>query len=66
MDGIENEFKGQLIVLRVNIQDPDSRILADRYGFEFTPTFIFLGPQGEELWRSVGSLDAQKIRGSLP
>jgi hypothetical protein len=66
VDGIEDEFKGQLIVLRVNIQDPAIRTLADQYKFEYTPTFIFFNPQGEEVWRTIGSVDVQKIRDSLP
>jgi thioredoxin-related protein len=39
--------------------------LAPIYGFEFTPTFIFLDAQGNEVWRTVGKFDAQKVRDSL-
>jgi len=66
VDGVENEHKGDLIVVRVNIQDHAGRSLADEYDFRFTPTFIFLNGQGEEIWRTIGRLEAQQVRDSLP
>ena len=39
--------------------------LAPVYNFEFTPTFIYFDGQGNEVWRTVGSFDAQKVRDSL-
>ncbi len=39
--------------------------LAPKYGFEYTPTFIYFDEQGNELWRTVGEFDPQKIRDSL-
>ena len=65
VDGLEQETKGKLIVIRLNIQDPVGKQLAEQYNFEFTPTFIFFDARGKELWRSVGSLDTQKVLNSL-
>jgi thioredoxin-related protein len=65
VDGIENEFAGRLLVIRLNIQESVGRELAPVYGFEFTPTFIFFDAQGNELWRSVGDLDPDQVRQSL-
>jgi thioredoxin-related protein len=65
VDGIEDEHTGELVVLRVNVQDPAGQALAEEYGFRATPTFIFFDAQGEELWRSVGSLDAAQVAESL-
>ncbi len=65
VDGLEQQTKGKLIVIRVNIQDPVGKQLAVDYNFEYTPTFIFFDAQGKELWRMVGSLDTQKVLNSL-
>ncbi len=64
VDGIEEEFADRLIVLRVDVQTADGRELAQQFG-ALTPTFIFFDAQGEELWRMVGSLDADAVRSSL-
>ncbi len=39
--------------------------LAPLYDFQYTPTFIFFDAQGNELWRTIGEFDPQKIRDSL-
>ncbi len=52
-------------VIRLNIQEPVGMELAPVYGFEYTPTFIFFDAQGNELWRTVGMFDEQKIRDSI-
>ena len=65
VDGLEQELAGQLLIIRLNIQETVGRELAPVYGFEFTPTFIFLDAQGNELWREVGGLDVERVRDSL-
>lgn len=39
--------------------------LGDQLGFQYTPTFIFFAPQGEEQWRMVGTIDPAKVRASM-
>jgi len=65
VDRIEIEFTGKLRIIRLDIQSPAGHALADRYRFQFTPTFIFFDGQGEERWRAVGRLDPQQVRQSL-
>ncbi len=65
VDGIENEFDGRLIVIRLNIQEKVGRELAPRYGFQYTPTFILFDEEGDEIWREVGSLDVERVRQSI-
>ncbi|MBV6397351.1 MAG: hypothetical protein HFACDABA_02965 [Anaerolineales bacterium] len=65
VDGIEQEYEGRLMVIRLNIQEQVGRELAPFYGFELTPTFIFFDAQGSEIWRSVGNLDLARLRHSL-
>ena len=64
MDGLEEEYQDQLRVVRVDVQSSLGRELARDYG-TFTPTFVLFDPLGEELWRVVGSLDAEEVRQSL-
>ena len=65
MDGLEAEFDGQLRVIRVDVQSQSGREISRLYG-SFTPTFVFFDPQGEEIWREIGSLDADLVRQSMP
>ena len=61
VDGIEQTYENQLSVIRIDIHEAAGSILAAQYAFQYTPTFIFLDASGEELWRSVGSLDPSAI-----
>jgi thioredoxin-related protein len=65
VDAVEREFSGKLKVIRLNIQDPAGKALAQEYGFQFTPTFILLDGDGQEAWRSVFALDPAQIRSRL-
>lgn len=66
VDRLEIELQGRLVLRRVDIQSSEGRGLASQYGIEFTPTFIFIDSAGQEQWRSVGHLDAARVRTSLP
>ena len=65
MDGLEKELSGKLKILRINVQEPVGRELAPVYDFEYTPTFVFLDPNGNELWRSIGEINPQQVRDSV-
>jgi thioredoxin-related protein len=65
VDAVEREFGERLEVIRLNVQDPTGRELAQAYGFEFTPTFILFDSAGSEIWRSVYLLDPARIRDHL-
>ena len=65
MDGLETELGPKLHILRLNIQDQVGRELAPVYNFEYTPTYIFFDAKGNELWRSVGEIDVQRVRDSV-
>ena len=58
------EFPETLRVASVDVQSALGHELVREYG-NFTPTFIFYDEQGIELWRSVGTLDVEKVRQSL-
>lgn len=65
MDKLEKQLGDQILIIRVNVQGPAGQELARTYGFEYTPTFIFLDRHGNELWRQVGGLDTERVRQSL-
>ncbi|MGD8554008.1 MAG: thioredoxin family protein [Anaerolineales bacterium] len=65
MDGIEQRHAAELVVIRLNIQEPVGKLVGERYRFQYTPTFIFFDSQGEELWRQVGSIDPDQVSRSL-
>jgi thioredoxin 1 len=65
VDGLEQELGQKLRVLRVDVQQPVGRQLAPVYDFEYTPTFIFFDGQGHEVWRSIGEIDAARVRASV-
>lgn len=65
MDELEKELGDAIYVIRLNIQEEVGRELAPVYGFEFTPTFIYFDQSGDELWRTVGEFDPQRVRDSL-
>jgi thioredoxin-related protein len=61
VNGLKEEFPAQLQVVSVDVQSGLGRELTQEYG-KFTPTFVLFDPQGEELWRMVGSLDPAQVR----
>jgi thiol-disulfide isomerase/thioredoxin len=65
VDGIEKEYQGHLIVLRLNVQDRDIRPMLAKYGFQFTPTFILFDGDGDEVLRSVGAIDPRQVQALL-
>ena len=65
VDGLEKQYQGRLLVIRINIQSTAGQALAPIYTFQYTPTFIFFDNGGKELWRSVGQLDVAQVSNSL-
>ena len=51
-----------LPVLQVNIQQRENRALTERLDAQFTPTFVLFDASGQEVWRSVGQVDADDVR----
>jgi len=64
VNGIEEEFTNQLLIISVDVQSSLGKELSREYG-SFTPTFILFNDQGEELWRMIGSIAPDKVRQAL-
>ena len=65
MDGLDQELRGRLHILRINIQDQVGRELAPVYDFEYTPTYIFFDARGREEWRTIGEIDVSRVKQSV-
>lgn len=65
VDRLEKDFEGRLIVIRLNAQEPAGRILGERYGLRYTPTFVLLDAEGRQLWRTIGAVDPMQVQQSL-
>jgi hypothetical protein len=58
------EFPDRLKVVSVDVQSSLGKALAPEYG-KLTPTFIFFDGEGDELWRRIGTLEADEVRQSI-
>lgn len=65
VDSLQAEWGDAVKVVRLNINEPRSSELATRFNFQFTPTFILFTPDGEEVWRQVGGIDAAAVRAQV-
>ena len=66
VNGLKTELAEQLTVLQVDIATPAGKELSEKFNAFGTPTFIFFDPAGVEVWRTIGMLDPEKVRASLP
>jgi len=62
VNGLKEEWAGSVQVLQVNIHDRENRALTERLNAQFTPTFVLFDASGQEVWRSVGQIDADEAR----
>lgn len=62
---VELDHAENLGVIRVNVLDHGVESILNRYQFRYTPTFVFLDAQGEELWRMVGTLDPERVKSTM-
>jgi thioredoxin-like negative regulator of GroEL len=65
VDRLEEQYNGQLDVVRVDIQSSAGRAIAGEFGVLVTPTFMFFDAQGQEIQRMVGSLNEELIKRTL-
>lgn len=65
VDKAEQEYGKRLVVIRINIQDSIGLELKSIYNYQYTPTFIFIDEQGQEVWRSIGSFDEAQLKAEM-
>ena len=62
MNGLQEEWGEQVLVLQVNVNHKESRSLVEEFGGQFTPTFVLFDAAGQEVWRATGRLDPVEAR----
>jgi thioredoxin-related protein len=65
VNGLKQDWAGSVQVLQVNIHDRENRALTDRLDAQFTPTFLLFDAAGKEVWRSVGQIDPDEVKGQV-
>jgi thioredoxin 1 len=65
LDMLEEELKDQLKVIRLDVASGAGEDLGRQLQASATPTFILFDASGNEVWRSVGQLDAEAVRRAL-
>jgi len=62
VDGLEQELKGRVRVVRLSVFGGVGQEVARRYDVRGVPTFLIFDGQGELIGREVGLPDKGKIR----
>ncbi len=65
MDRLAAEWGDDVVVLRVNVQEPAAQPLLAELNFRFTPTFILFDGDGREIWRTNGVIDPDEVNEQL-
>jgi thiol:disulfide interchange protein len=65
VDQLERDLKGQLTVVRLDVASGAGVSLSRQLKATGTPTFILFDAQGQEIWRTVGALNADEVRAAL-
>jgi thioredoxin-related protein len=62
VNGLQEEWGEQVLILQVNVNHKESRSLVEEFGGQFTPTFVLFDATGQEVWRATGRLDPSEAR----
>jgi thiol-disulfide isomerase/thioredoxin len=62
VNGLEEEWGDSVQVVQVKIQDKENQALIKRLDAVYTPTFVLFDAAGQEVWRSVGQIDADEVK----
>ncbi len=65
VNGLEREWAGSVQVVQINIQSDANRDMVERLNARFTPTFVLFDARGQEVWRSVGSINPAEARAQV-
>ena len=55
VDGLEREFEGRALVVRVNFLTDTGRTLGRRYDVDVVPSFVAFDRSGDEVYRREGA-----------
>ncbi len=67
VDGLAQKYAGRydIRVMNSSTGSPEVGELAEKYGIEYVPTFVFVNTDGTESARIVGAVPVGQIEGEL-
>jgi thioredoxin-like negative regulator of GroEL len=57
VDGLEHEYAGQVTIVRLDIDDPETAEAKAVHQFRYQPTYVLLDTKGEVVDRWLGRQD---------
>lgn len=65
VDRLTKQYEGKVEVRRMNTEDPNAQELADTYGIQYVPTFVFVDESGKRVDQVVGEISEQDLARKL-
>lgn len=65
IDEIEEQYAGQVRVVRYNVDDPEDQKITRKYNARYIPTLIFQDINGKQFYRHQGYLNKKQIEAVL-
>ena len=65
MNGLAKQYRGDVYVQQVNIDDPGNRLLVSTYNVNATPTIVIFNDSGEISALFVGLTDSATLRQAI-
>lgn len=65
VDGLENEFSGQVSVTRLNAAETDVTQLMNDYGVRGHPSFVVLDDNNDAIQQLIGSQSEDILRAAM-
>lgn len=65
VDGLEQEFKGQIAFERRNANREDGKATMAAYGLRAHPSYLIVAPDGKALWSGLGEMKAERLSEQL-
>lgn len=66
VSGLVGEYEGDVAIRMYNVDTSDEgAALAEEYGVQFVPTFIFVNAEGEDVDQLIGEVSEKTLKASL-
>jgi thioredoxin-like negative regulator of GroEL len=65
VNGLEDEFGGEITVVRLNATDSESAALQSQYGLRGHPSFLVLNASGDVVERFFGPQNEEALRAAI-
>ncbi len=61
IEEIEQQYAGQVTVLYYNVDEPENRVISQKYQVRAIPTLVFLDANGKQYAKHVGDMNKEQI-----